>query len=311
MIRNNANRRELFDILGKKILVSDGAMGTTLIAAGISALPDSLNLNSSQIKKVIDIHLSYLEAGSDIIITNTLNSTPIKLGPHRLQHEVKKINENAVSAVKEAISLYRSSSGDDKPIFIAGDIGPLGKLLEPFGRLKHEEALDAFSKQAEILIEKEVDLIAIQTIIDLNEALAAVKAIRKISKDIPIACSLSFNENGVTLMGNKAEDVVETLINAGSNIVGANCSVGSGAMLNVVRKMREADANARLIFQPNAGLPSLVNGKTTYNETPEIMASNIAKYLPYKPSIVGGCCGSTHEHIKEIVKIVRNYNNPQ
>ena len=311
MIRNNANRRELFDILGKKILVSDGAMGTTLIAAGISALPDSLNLNSSQIKKVIDIHLSYLEAGSDIIITNTLNSTPIKLGPHRLQHEVKKINENAVSAVKEAISLYRSSSGDDKPIFIAGDIGPLGKLLEPFGHLKHEEALDAFSKQAEILIEKEVDLIAIQTIIDLNEALAAVKAIRKISKDIPIACSLSFNENGVTLMGNEAEDVVETLINAGSNIVGANCSVGSGAMLNVVRKMREADANARLIFQPNAGLPSLVNGKTTYNETPEIMASNIAKYLPYKPSIVGGCCGSTHEHIKEIVKIVRNYNNPQ
>ncbi len=308
MIRNNANKGELFDILDKKILICDGAMGTALIAAGISALPDSVNLDSSQIKKVIDIHLSYLKAGSDIIITNTLNSTPIKLESHGLQHEVKKINENAANAVKEAINLYRAGSGDDKPIFIAGDMGPLGKLLEPFGNLKYEEALDAFSKQAEILIEK-VDLIAIQTIIDLNEALAAVEAVRKISKDIPIACSLSFNENGVTLMGNKAEDAVKILINAGSNIVGANCSVGSGAMLNVVRKMREADANARLIFQPNAGLPSLVNGKTTYNETPEIMASNIAKYLPYKPSIVGGCCGSTHEHIKEIVKIVRNYNN--
>jgi methionine synthase I (cobalamin-dependent) len=307
---NNINKIKLLDIIDKKILVSDGAMGATLIAAGISALPDSLNLDSSQIKKIIDIHLGYLEAGSDIIITNTLNSTPIKLESHGLQHEIKKINENAVSAVKEAINLYRVRSVDNKPIFIAGDIGPLGKLLEPFGPLKYEEVLDAFSKQAEVLIGK-VDLIAIQTIMDLNEALAAVKAVRKISKDIPIACSLTFGENGVTLMGNKAEDVVEILINAGSDIVGANCSVGSGAMLNVVKKMREVNAEARLIFQPNAGLPMLVEGKTIYNETPEIMASNIEKFLPYKPSIVGGCCGSTPEHIREIIKVVRSHNNSQ
>ncbi|HEY4695632.1 MAG TPA: homocysteine S-methyltransferase family protein [Candidatus Hydromicrobium sp.] len=310
MIISNANKKELLDIGDKKILVCDGSMGATLIAAGISALPDSLNLDNSQIKKIIDIHLGYLEAGSDIIITNTLNSTPIKLEYCGLQHEIKKINENAVSAAKEAIDLYRTRSGDRKPIFIAGDIGPLGKLLDPFGPLKYEEALDAFSKQADVLIGK-VDLITIQTIIDLNEALTAVKAIRKISKDIPIACSLTFGENGVTLMGNKAEDVVEVLINAGSDIVGANCSVGSGAMLNVVKKMREANTDARLIFQPNAGMPILVDGKTTYNETPEIMASNIAKFLPYKPSILGACCGSTPEHIKEIAKIVRNYNNPQ
>ena len=307
---NNINKIKLLDIIDKKILVSDGAMGATLIAAGISALPDSLNLDSSQIKKIIDIHLGYLEAGSDIIITNTLNSTPIKLESHGLQHEIEKINENAVSAVKEAINLYRVRSVDNKPIFIAGDIGPLGKLLEPFGPLKYEEVLDAFSKQAEVLIGK-VDLIAIQTIMDLNEALVAVKAVRKISKDIPIACSLTFGENGVTLMGNKAEDVVEILINAGSDIVGANCSVGSGAMLNVVKKMREANAEARLIFQPNAGLPMLVEGKTIYNETPEIMASNIEKFLPYKPSIVGGCCGSTPEHIREIIKVVRSHNNSQ
>jgi methionine synthase I (cobalamin-dependent) len=308
---NNINKIKLLDIINKKILVSDGAMGATLIAAGISALPDSLNLDSSQIKKIIDIHLGYLEAGSDIIITNTLNSTPIKLESHGLQHEIKKINENAVSAVKEAINLYRVRSVDNKPIFIAGDIGPLGKLLEPFGPLKYEEVLDAFSKQAEILIGKKVDFIIIETIMDLNEALAAVKAVRKISKDIPIACSLTFGENGVTLMGNKAEDVVEILINAGSDIVGANCSVGSGAMLNVVKKMREANAEARLIFQPNAGLPMLVEGKTIYNETPEIMASNIEKFLPYKPSIVGGCCGSTPEHIREIIKVVRSHNNSQ
>src|SRR4030042_1745753 len=166
MINGNANKKEFLDILDKKILVSDGSMGATLMASGFSVLPDSLNLDSTQIKEIIDIHLGYLKAGSDIIITNTLNSTPTKLEFHGLRNKIKEINENAVSAV--------------------------------------------------------------------NEALIAIKAIRKISEVIPIACSLTFGENGVTLMGNKAEDVVNVLIDAGSEIVGANCSVGSGAMLNVV-----------------------------------------------------------------------------
>lgn len=308
---NNINKIKLLDIIDKKILVSDGAMGTTLLSAGISEYPDSLNIDNNNIRKIIDIHLSFLEAGSDIIQTNTFGSTPIKLESFSLENEIKKINENAVNAAKEALSIYRSKSGDEKPLFIAGDIGPLGKLLEPVGTLKYEDAVSAFSKQAEILIGKKVDLIIIETIMDLNEALAAIEATRKISKDIPIACSLTFGENGVTLMGNKAEDVVEILINAGSDIVGANCSIGSAAMLNMVKKMREANAEARLIFQPNAGLPMLVEGKTIYNETPEIMASNIEKFLPYKPSIVGGCCGSTPEHIREIIKVVRSHNNSQ
>ncbi|GAI30185.1 unnamed protein product, partial [marine sediment metagenome] len=208
-----------------------------------------------------------------------------------------------------AVSIYRSKSGDEKPIFIAGDIGPLGKLLEPVGSLKYEDAVNAFSKQAEILIGKKVDLIIIETIMDLNEALAAIEATRKISEDIPIACTLSFDENGVTIMGNKAEDVTSRLINAGSDIVGANCSIGSAAMIGVVGKIREANPEARLIFQPNAGVPVLVEGKTIYNETPETMASNIAKFLPYKPSIIGACCGSTPEHIREIIKVIRSYNN--
>lgn len=308
---NNINKIKLLDIIDKKILVSDGAMGTTLLSAGISEYPDSLNIDNNNIKKIIDIHLSFLEAGSDIIQTNTFGSTPIKLESFRLENEIKKINENAVNAAKEAENIYRSKSGDEKPLFIAGDIGPLGKLLEPIGTLKYEDAVSAFSKQAEILIGKKVDLIIIETIMDLNEALAAIEATRKISKDIPIACSLTFGENGVTLMGNKAEDVVEILINAGSDIVGANCSIGSAAMIGVVKKMREANPEARLIFQPNAGLPMLVEGKTIYNETPEIMASNIEKFLPYKPSIIGACCGSTPEHIKKIIKVVRSHNNSQ
>ncbi len=303
------NKIKLLDIIDKKILVGDGAMGTSLLSAGISEYPDSLNIDNNHIRKIIDIHLSYLEAGSDIIQTNTFGSTPIKLKSFKLENETEKINENAVNAANEAVSIYRSKSGDEKPIFIAGDIGPLGKLLEPAGTLKYEDAVSAFSKQAEILVGKKVDLIIIETMMDLNEALAAIEATRKISEDIPIACTLSFGENGVTIMGNKAEDALSSLINAGSNIVGANCSIGSAAMISVAGKMRETNPEARLIFQPNAGLPVIVKGETIYNETPKVMASNIAKFLPYKPSIIGACCGSTPEHIREIIRVIRNYNN--
>jgi len=303
------NKIKLLDIIDKKILVGDGAMGTSLLSAGISEYPDSLNIDNNHIRKIIDIHLSYLEAGSDIIQTNTFGSTPIKLKSFKLENETEKINENAVNAANEAVSIYRSKSGDEKPIFIAGDIGPLGKLLEPAGTLKYEDAVSAFLKQAEILVGKKVDLIIIETMMDLNEALAAIEATRKISEDIPIACTLSFGENGVTIMGNKAEDAPSSLINAGSNIVGANCSIGSAAMISVAGKMRETNPEARLIFQPNAGLPVIVKRETIYNETPKVMASNIAKFLPYKPSIIGACCGSTPEHIREIIRVIRNYNN--
>jgi 5-methyltetrahydrofolate--homocysteine methyltransferase len=139
---------------------------------------------------------------------------------------------------------------------------------------------------------------------DINEALAAVRAVREISGSIPIACTLSFGNNGVTLMGNKAEESAGMLIGSGCDIVGANCSIGSDSMLDIVKKIRSAQPDARTIFQPNAGLPVLKNGKTTFNETPEIMAANISKYLEFKPSILGACCGSTPEHIRKIAAII-------
>ena len=128
------------------------------------------------------------------------------------------------------------------------------------------------------------------------------------SEIIPEPNKFSFGKNAVTIMGNRAEDVAGKLIDAGSDIVGANCSIGSSSMLNVVEKMRNANPDVKLIFQPNAGLPILVESKTTYSETPEIMVSNIKKFLPYRPSIIGGCCGSTPEHIKGIVNIAADYN---
>jgi len=303
---NSKNYAGFLDAISKRILIGDGAMGTELQVRGFLGSPDSANIEKDNIKKVIDIHFDYLNAGSDIIQTNTFGANPSKLGAYKLEQKIEEINKNAVSAAREAIEKYESSSASKIPHFIAGDIGPTGKLLKPFGELKYSEAVDLFGRQIDVLVESGVDLLLIETIMDINEALAAVEATRKISADIPIACMLSFGANGITLMGNKAGESATALLKAGCTIVGANCSIGSDSMLSIVKMIREAEPEARLIFQPNAGLPVLKDGKTSYNETPEIMANNIKKYIPYGPSILGTCCGSTPAHIKHLRAIVRD-----
>jgi len=304
MSANVKNKQEFLKILESRILLCDGAIGTTLQELGYKSCPDFLNMDDNDIKAVSGIHLKYLHAGSEIIQTNSFGSNPIKLKSCGLEANLEKININAVDAVKEAIGDYRSQTGSSREIFIAGNLGPLGKLLEPYGDLKIENAVDAFSKQLRILIDNGVDLILIETMIDLKEALTAVEAVRKISDAITVACTLSFAENGVTVMGNKAEDFGKELIGTGCDIIGANCSVGSKAMIKITEKIRNANPDARLIIQPNAGLPTVVDGKTTFNETPEIMAANFKEILNFKPSIIGGCCGSTPEHIRKIAELI-------
>ncbi|MCL4376814.1 MAG: homocysteine S-methyltransferase family protein [Actinobacteria bacterium] len=305
---NSKNKTKLPEILENKILVSDGAMGTLLQESGHKGSPDSLNLNVNSVdfKKIIDIHLSYLEAGSDIIMTNTLGSNSIKLESMGLSHEIDKINKNAVSAAKQSIQLYGEKFPGKHELFIAGDIGPSGKLLEPYGELKYSSAVSSFAKQIDILIKTGIDFLIIETMMDIREALAAVEAARKINDDILVACTLTFKENGVTIMGNKAESIGADLISAGCDIIGANCGVGSCPMIDIVRKLRDSNPNAKLLVQPNAGLPVLVEGKTKFNETPEIMAANFKEILKYKPSIIGACCGSTPAHIKKIAELVKN-----
>ena len=301
---DSENYKGFLDTLEKKILIGDGAMGTELQSRGVSGCPDAANIDRASREKVISVHLDYLKAGSDIIQTNTFGANPIKLGLFDLDSRTKEINKNAVLAAREAIDSHEADSSLIKKHFIAGDIGPTGKLMEPMGDLKHDVAVDIFSRQISALIENGVDLLLIETIMDINEALAAVEAARKISDLIPIACTLSFGENGVTLMGNKAEESAGILLGAGCDIVGANCSIGSDSMLGIVKKMRSAQPDALLIFQPNAGLPVLKEGRTTYNETPEIMANNISRYLEYGPSILGACCGSTPGHIAKIATLI-------
>ena len=300
------HRKDFLNILDKKILICDGAMGTMLQDMGYSGCPDNLNIINDDEKKVLNVHLGYLEAGSDIIQTNTFGSNPSKLETCGLLSDMEKVNKNAVATAKEALSAYKERTNNNRQIFIAGDVGPTGKLLEPSGDLKQNDAIDLYSRQIDILVKNLVDLILIETIMDLNEAIAAIKAVKKVNNEITVICTMTFGENGVTLMGNKAEDAAYSLLDTGCDIIGANCSLGSDLMLKVVKKFRAAVPDAKLIFQPNAGLPVLKDGKSIYNETPEVMASNIKKYLQYKPSILGACCGSTPEHIKKIIQLIEN-----
>jgi 5-methyltetrahydrofolate--homocysteine methyltransferase len=298
------SKETLLSILDKRILLCDGAMGTMLNNYGYTDTPDILNLESGALKDIASIHLSYLEAGSDIILTNTFGSNRIKLSRTGNENNTEVININALKAARDAIEIYREKNSSSKKIFIAGDVGPTGGLLEPIGDIKFKDAVDSYKIQIETLIENGVDLILIETIIDLNEALAAVRAVREINSEIIVACTLSFKENGVTVMGNKAEKFGSILLDENCDIIGANCSVGSDSMINITGKIRSSNPGARLLIQPNAGLPEMVNGKTEFNETPDIMAKNFKEILKYNPSIIGGCCGSTPAHIKKIADLL-------
>ncbi len=304
IIGNSENYKNFLDYLENHILLCDGAMGTELHAVGVYGCLDAANINNYNRDKVINVHLDYLEAGSDIIQTNTFGANPIKLSSYSLDDRTEDINKNSVSIAKQAIDIYEKKTSSTRKNFIAGDVGPTGKLMEPSGDLKYDDAVEFFSRQMSALIESRVDFLLIETMLDINEALAAVEAARKISGDIPVACTLSYGSSGVTLMGNKAEESGKILLEAGCNIIGANCSIGSDSMLNIAKKLRSTQPDAKLIFQPNAGLPVLKDGNTTYNETPDIMARNISQYLKYSPSILGACCGSAPGHIKKIASLI-------
>ncbi|MBM3707068.1 MAG: 5-methyltetrahydrofolate--homocysteine methyltransferase [Actinobacteria bacterium] len=306
MAGNLKIKQELIKILDERILICDGAMGTTLQSFGYKGSNDLLNLHPESLKDITDIHLKYIEAGSDIIQTNTFGSNALKLEQFGHSIDIEVINKNAIEAAKNAIAIHKEKTKNTKKIFIAGDIGPSGKLLEPYGDTKYQTIVDSFSKQIEYLAKYGVELLIIETIIDINEALAALEAVKKINPDVLTACTLSFKENGITAMGNKAEDFGKIILDAGADIIGANCSVGSDSMIKITEKIRNANPAARLLIQPNAGLPSLTDGKTIFNESPEIMAENFRQILKYSPSIVGACCGSTPEHIRKIAELIKN-----
>ncbi|MBO8125610.1 MAG: homocysteine S-methyltransferase family protein [Firmicutes bacterium] len=283
--------QSLESFLGKRVIVLDGAMGTSLQSLGLppGVLPETWNLE--QPEKVVSVHRSYLEAGAQVIETNTFGANRKKLGQFGLADQVAAFNRRGVELARQAIA----DSG--KRAWVAGVIGPLGELLEPYGPLSISEAYAAFSEQAQALVEAGADLILVQTMSDLAEARQAVLAAKRLG--VPVFASVTFEESGKTLTGATPEAAVISLAAAGAKVVGANCSLGPREMRPVISKMAVLGL-VPVLAEPNAGLPRLEGTQTVFPEGAAEFAQGMAELVRAGAAVIGGCCGTTSEHISRI-----------
>jgi methionine synthase I (cobalamin-dependent)/5,10-methylenetetrahydrofolate reductase len=281
--------------LAEGVVVCDGAMGTMLYARGVfvNRCFDELNLSSPAL--VRSVHEEYLEAGADLLETNTFGAQRFKLGPHGFDRQVRKINHEGARLAREAAQ---------GRALVAGSIGPLGKPLEPVGNVTFDDAVEAYREQAEGLAEGGVDVFAVETMPSLDQARAAVTAIRAVSA-LPVMVSMTFTEEGTTFYGDKPEDVVRTLEDWDVAVVGANCSQGPQPMLETIQRMAGMARRLKLSAMPNAGAPAMVDGRYVYLCTPEYMASYARRFIAAGVTVVGGCCGTTPAHIRNLVRSVR------
>ena len=278
--------KALLELARTRPVLCDGAMGTMLQAHGLQpgACPELWNIERPEVIRAI--HAAYIEAGSRIISTNTFGANRLKLESYGMAERAIELNSVGIVVAKEA-------AGPEN--FVAGSIGPTGKLLEPLGDLTFEEAVEVFTEQAFAQAQAGADVILMETFSDLVEAKAALTSALK--SGIPCFCTMAFDTGGRTMMGVDPVSAAAGLTEAGASGVGANCGAGPAETLEIIRRMREATSEI-LIAQPNAGLPRLVEGRTVYDSTPEEMAEYAVEFARLGVNIIGACCGSTPEHIR-------------
>src|SRR5947207_3192065 len=286
--------KPFLDALDERVLVCDGAMGTMLYAKGVFINKSFDALNLAQPDLVAEVHQEYVRAGADIVETNTFGANRIKLGSFGLPDRRYAINEQGAKIARHA--------ADDRA-YVAGAIGPLGIRIEPWGKTGVDEARDYFREQAQALADAGVDLFILETFRDLNEILAAIDAVRSVS-DRPVVAQMTTEEDGNTLDGTTPERFAPELERHGASMIGVNCAVGPGPMLETIERM-EAVTRLKLSAQPNAGRPRDVEGRNIYLCSPEYMASYARRFILHNVRLVGGCCGTTPEHIKQIKAAVR------
>jgi 5-methyltetrahydrofolate--homocysteine methyltransferase len=277
-------------------ILADGAMGTMLLNAGLEEGTPPEFWNVENAKGVAEIHRSYLQAGSRILLTNTFGGTRFRLDKHSAENRVHELNRAAAELLRKVID----ESGET--VIAAGDIGPSGKLLQPIGELTFDEARDGFEQQAKGLIEGGVDVIWIETMADLEEVRAAVEGVRRISSSIPIITTMSFDTHGHTVMGVSPELAVTTLASYGAVAIGGNCGTGPDELLQAMEKMRLVAPDAILVAKANAGVPKMVSGKIIYDADPPTMAHYAIAARQAGIQIIGACCGSAPKHIEAMAK---------
>ncbi|MHA1121972.1 MAG: homocysteine S-methyltransferase family protein [Candidatus Heimdallarchaeota archaeon] len=286
----------ILDLIKNRIVVLDGAMGSLLIDQGLPPgdPPDFWNISNPE--KVQKIHKSYFDAGSDVVFTNTFGSSMLKMMAYKHGNSIEDYNKKAVELAIEICPEHG---------YIAGDIGPCGGFLPPVGTTTGEEFYNNSLEQAQYLSEAGVDFFVVETMVDIEEAEAAVRAIKEISK-LPILASITYKKTKrgyFTIMGNSVEHCVKVLEEAGVDIIGANCTLGSDQMIDLVPVLRK-ETNLPISVKPNAGQPQLIDGKTIYNATPQDFARDILVMIEAGANVVGGCCGSNPEFIRKIAEKV-------
>jgi len=281
---------DLLERLSNEVLLADGAMGTMLHSHGIGFDKCFDELNLTNPAAVAEIHREYIDAGAQLILTNTFGSNRFKLSKHGLQDKVAEVNRMGVELAR------RTVSASFRDVLVAGDIGPLGVRIAPFGRVQPEQARAAFAEQVDALCGAGADLIVLETISDLFEMLEAVRAARQVCS-LPLVASVTFTRDDRTLLGDDPHKVARELSAAGADIIGVNCSGGPAQLLRILKQMHQAVPTGRFWVKPNAGWPEQVGGRIMYPADPEYFGEYALSFRAAGASIVGGCCGTTPQHI--------------
>jgi homocysteine S-methyltransferase len=277
--------------LDARPLLCDGAMGTMIYAKGIPFERCFDELNLSQPALIAEIHRAYIDAGVNVIETNTFGANRFKLGEYGLANKVAEINQAGVRLARRVVDAAF------KEVFIAGSVGPLGLRLAPLGRLSAAEARAAFREQVAALVEAGAEVIVCDTFPDLFELKEAILAVREVAENIPLVAQLTFTEDGRTLLGHTPQKVAATLAELPVDVVGINCSVGPTVVWRALQSLAKAWPGVRLSAQPNAGWPERIGGRIMYATPPEYFGDYALAFVAAGARLVGGCCGTTPEHI--------------
>jgi len=288
----------LDDLEARKVLISDGALGTFLIAKGLQPgeCPELWNVERRE--DVLETARAYADAGSDMVTTNSFGGSRLKLDHYGLADRAAELNEAAAAITREAV-------GPDG--HVAGSIGPTGKILLT-GDVSEEQMYEAFREQAVALERGGADTCVIETMLAIDEAALAIRA-AKDHTGLTILCTLTYNRIGEdeyrTMMGVSPADMAAVALEAGADVIGTNCGLGSEGMVGIVRQLRAAAPETPILVQPNAGLPVHVDGVDTFPESPEAMAARVPELVEAGARILGGCCGTTPDHIRAIARAAR------
>lgn len=296
--RQRTMERSFKELIRRKVVLFDGGMGSMLIAAGLGEgeVPEGWNLSRPDV--VTGVHAAYIDAGAEVIQTNTFGATRLKLSTSASGRALDVAAVNAAAA--ELVQRAREGAGRSG-IFVAGDIGPTGQFFPPVGTLTETDALNAFREQAKALESAGVDLFLIETMYDIREAVAALRGVREVSSR-PVIVEQTFEKKPrgyFSLVGDTPGRGIEVLPAEGADVIGANCTLSSGDMIDLVAEFRNT-TDAPLLFQPNAGSPEMEHGMPVYRQRPEEFAQDIERIVRAGANAVGGCCGTTPAFIRAV-----------